>query len=105
MTWLLGKLYPITQNLFFEASATHDMAYHRGSLSGNRDFDREMADENFKWDCIDAVDTSRHPIVRIFKMWFFWQAEKYFLAVRLFGDSIYPRCSCAEKKQRMKDFP
>ena len=99
VTWTINKLYPITQELFFEASCAHDMRYHQGPWSDDAEKDRLFCDNEFHGNCRIAVFDSNKWLVKTFQKWFLWQAEKYYLAVRLGGSASFEKiaCTCRDK--------
>lgn len=114
VTWLINKLYPITEKLFRPASDWHDMAYHQG-IKGKK----HEADDTFHRKCLELVDNPDQAneyvcielilgnslprlskieiwLVKSNRWWFRYQAGKFYEALKLGGDLAYPKCSCTE---------
>lgn len=125
ITKVLNTIYPISQTAFWEAANCHDMDYHQGPRPGfDRDTERLMADNRFKRNMLAAIvqkfdgkikyirpkarwlpDICLEPWKLAHKGWLEYQSGKYYLAVRMFGDAVYPQhhCTAPEREKERQE--
>ena len=82
VTSLVNKIYPYTCGLFEGAANLHDWRY------GQLCFGKERADRLFLADMLKAIkDNDR--LNWFTRRWFKYQANKFYIAVKLGGDDAY----------------
>jgi len=102
LTKAINFLYPISQKLFRPCANWHDMAYHLGAYDGGPKQAQTLADAHFHEMCLAEIENPTNPdltkldrfFVRCNKWWFRYQANKYYLALKLGGEGVYPKENC-----------
>lgn len=109
VTNVINMVYPISQKLFRLPANQHDMAYHQGAYDHTRDDARTLADAQFHKDCLYYIenphlvaDLSKFDrfLVRFNKWWFKYQANKYYLALKIGGEGVYPHKNCLDPTRK-----
>jgi len=102
ITRLINTIYPISQRIFRPAADRHDLAYHIGPKPGETAHTSRLdADNNFLKDCENEIEKSGKNW--IFKRWLRYQANKYYLALRVGGAAQFPRRYCLDETRKTKD--
>lgn len=90
---VLNFIYPKTQRLFKPASDIHDLDYHLGPQPGEIGEEARLdRDNTFLKNCKKAIRAG--GLNFLMKRWHFYQAEKYYLALRLGGSAAWPKQDC-----------
>ena len=108
LTKAINFLYPISQKLFRPCANWHDMAYHQGAFEGTPNQARILADAEFHRMCLAEIENPTRPdltkvdrfFVRWNKWWFKYQANKYYLALKIGGEGVYPLKNCLDSSRK-----